>query len=224
MFLAPAAPRGNVMDLENVQPEGEPKISLEVLPAATEKLLSVMASQEPPVDAVRVIAQGRGKYSMNLEPDGEPDIYDKVLLYDGFRVFVDPQSAFFLDGATLDYVETESGAGFKFTNPKDTPPERRSAPPEGPEGEIWRQIESILEEEINPAVAMHGGHVSLIDLKGSTLYIEMGGGCQGCGMANVTLKHGIEAVIRDKVPQIEEILDVTDHAGGRNPYYAPASK
>lgn len=86
------------------------------------------------------------------------------------------------------------------------------------------KIQRILDEEINPAVAGHGGHVSLLDVQGRTIYIKMGGGCQGCGMANATLRGGIERVIREKVPEVEEILDVTDHAGGTNPYYAPSKK
>jgi Fe-S cluster biogenesis protein NfuA len=68
-------------------------------------------------------------------------------------------------------------------------------------------------------VASHGGHVSLIDVKDKAVYLQLGGGCQGCGMADVTLKQGIEVMIKEAVPEIEEIYDVTDHAGGDNPYY-----
>ncbi|MBI3292738.1 MAG: NifU family protein [Elusimicrobia bacterium] len=92
------------------------------------------------------------------------------------------------------------------------------------EEDIKQQIQRVFDTEINPAVAMHGGQVSLIDVKGNVVYIQMGGGCQGCGMANVTLKQGIEVAIRRAVPDVGEILDVTDHAEGRNPYYAPSKK
>jgi len=81
------------------------------------------------------------------------------------------------------------------------------------------RLEKILEERINPAVADHGGYVSLIDVKGSDVYIEMGGGCQGCGMANVTLRQGIEQVIRQEIPEVGAIVDVSDHTSGLNPYY-----
>lgn len=90
------------------------------------------------------------------------------------------------------------------------------------EGEIRQKLKILLDTEINPAVASHGGFVDLVDVKGNTVYIQMGGGCQGCGMADVTLKHGIEAMIREQIPEVGEILDTTDHAGGRNPFYAPA--
>jgi Fe-S cluster biogenesis protein NfuA len=89
------------------------------------------------------------------------------------------------------------------------------------ETEIREKVQQLLDTEINPAVGMHGGYVSLIDVRGNTVYIQMGGGCQGCGMADVTLKHGIETMIRQTIPEVGEILDATDHASGRNPYYAP---
>lgn len=92
------------------------------------------------------------------------------------------------------------------------------------EQDLKQRIQRVFDTEINPAVATHGGLVSLIDVKGNIVYIQMGGGCQGCGMANVTLKQGIEVAIRREVPEVGEILDVTDHAEGRNPYYAPSKK
>jgi Fe-S cluster biogenesis protein NfuA len=89
---------------------------------------------------------------------------------------------------------------------------------ETPEGEA---ILRVLEEQINPAVAGHGGHISLVDVQGDTAYIRLEGGCQGCGMADVTLKQGVETTIRREVPAITSVLDVTDHAGGGNPYFQP---
>jgi Fe-S cluster biogenesis protein NfuA len=87
--------------------------------------------------------------------------------------------------------------------------------------QIRNRVQTLLTEEINPAVESHGGYVSLIDVKGNTIYIQLGGGCQGCGMAHITLKHGIEQAIRARIPEVGEILDTTDHASGSNPYYAP---
>ncbi len=82
-------------------------------------------------------------------------------------------------------------------------------------------IRRLLDDDINPSVAAHGGHIALIDVKEDTVFIRLEGGCQGCGMADVTLKHGIETAIRQAVPAITQVLDVTDHAGGGNPYYQP---
>lgn len=92
------------------------------------------------------------------------------------------------------------------------------------EDEIRAKVAEVLNTRINPAVAMHGGIVDLIDVQGNTVFIQMGGGCQGCGMADVTLKQGIEVEIRAAVPEVGEILDSTDHAAGRNPYYTPSKK
>lgn len=90
------------------------------------------------------------------------------------------------------------------------------------ESDLRWAIDDLLSREINPAVAMHGGWVELIDVKKNNVYLRLGGGCQGCGAADVTLKQGIEKAIRMLAPAVGEILDTTDHASGRNPYYAPA--
>jgi Fe-S cluster biogenesis protein NfuA len=90
------------------------------------------------------------------------------------------------------------------------------------EGDLKWAIGDLLEREINPALAAHGGFVELIDVRKNNVYLRLGGGCQGCGAADVTLKQGIEKAIRDLVPRVGEILDTTDHAAGRNPYYSPA--
>jgi len=93
-----------------------------------------------------------------------------------------------------------------------------------PPEEVKRRVQQVLDGVINPAVAAHGGVVSLLDVTGNTVFLEFGGGCQGCGMVSVTLKYGVERTIREEVPEVGEILDTTDHAAGRNPYYAPSSK
>ncbi len=92
------------------------------------------------------------------------------------------------------------------------------------EEQIKVKVQQVLDSQINPGVAGHGGYVSLLDVKGSTAYIKMGGGCQGCGMASVTLKQGVERMIHQHVPEVGQILDTTDHAAGKNPYYAPSTK
>jgi Fe-S cluster biogenesis protein NfuA len=93
-----------------------------------------------------------------------------------------------------------------------------------PSEQIKERVQKVLDTVINPAVAQHGGVVTLIDVNNNTVFLEFGGGCQGCGMINVTLKYGVERTIREEVPEVGEILDTTDHASGRNPYYAPSSK
>ena len=82
-------------------------------------------------------------------------------------------------------------------------------------------VKQVLDEQINPSVAMHGGHIALVDVQGDTVFIRLEGGCQGCGMADVTLKQGVEVAIKQAVPSINAVLDSTDHAGGENPYFQP---
>ncbi|MEK6304089.1 MAG: NifU family protein [Acidobacteriota bacterium] len=101
-------------------------------------------------------------------------------------------------------------------------------PPEIPEGDrlppdhIRTRVQQVLDDMINPGVASHGGFVELLDVQDDNVFIRMGGGCQGCGAADVTLKQGIERLIRENVPQVREILDTTDHGSGQNPFYAPS--
>ena len=91
----------------------------------------------------------------------------------------------------------------------------------GGDTSIATKLQVLLEEEINPAVAAHGGHVQLIDVKDSVAYVQLGGGCQGCGMVDVTLRQGIETRMKEVTPELQELVDVTDHRGGTNPYYQP---
>lgn len=89
------------------------------------------------------------------------------------------------------------------------------------ESELMLQVQNTLNQEINPMVASHGGFIEVLDVRENTVYLNMTGGCQGCGMAAVTLKQGVEKTLREHYPQIEQILDNTDHASGLNPYYSP---
>src|SRR4030095_12696277 len=87
---------------------------------------------------------------------------------------------------------------------------------------VRMRVQQVLDEMINPGVASHGGFVELLDVQDDNVFIRMGGGCQGCGAADITLKMGIERLIREQIPQVREILDTTDHGSGTNPYYAPS--
>jgi Fe-S cluster biogenesis protein NfuA len=92
----------------------------------------------------------------------------------------------------------------------------------GSQDEIIRdKVQHILDEEINPAIAMHGGYITLLDVQGGVVYVKMGGGCHGCASSTATLKQGVEQAVRAKVPEVVDILDTTDHASGTNPYYSP---
>ena len=102
--------------------------------------------------------------------------------------------------------------------------DKRIARRNGPRSdtEIREDVRSLLEDEVNPAVEGHGGKISLVDVKDGVVYITMSGGCQGCGAASVTLKQGVEVMLREQIPEIVQIIDATDHAAGKNPFYTPS--
>jgi Fe/S biogenesis protein NfuA len=164
---------------------------------------------------LRLVAMRQGRrnfrYDFTLVLEGETYVDDIVEDGGDFRLFLDPQSAEWLDGTTVDFVSDLSGSGFKIDNPNST------AAWDDP---IAEHVQRVLDERITPTVASHGGWVDLVAVKDGTAYIEMGGGCQGCGMSHVTLSQGIEAAILDGVPEITKVVDATDHAGGSNPYYS----
>ena len=183
--------------------------------SARKKILEIMKSQARQRVALRVAIRGRGpdgfRYEFGLTGEEEKGANDIEIDTDGFKVFVDPESVSNLKGATLDFVHGLQESGFKIENPNPLWTEPRAL-----------AVQEVIDTQINPGVAMHGGHVALLDVKDDIVYIALGGGCQGCGMADVTLKQGIEVMIRKAVPEIRQIIDTTDHAGGTNPYYQPS--
>ncbi|HEY7063626.1 MAG TPA: iron-sulfur cluster assembly accessory protein [Chloroflexota bacterium] len=184
--------------------------------AAREKLREVFASQDAPGrGAIRVAIQGRGpngfEYAMAVEEDGSQYPDDTVLDEGDFLVFVDPESLPKVRGATVDFADELMGGGFRMHNPNPVWDDPTAA-----------GIQNLIDTVINPGVASHGGHVAMIDFKDDVVYVALGGGCQGCGMVDVTLRQGIEALIKQHYPQVVGVVDTTDHAGGTNPYYQPA--
>lgn len=91
---------------------------------------------------------------------------------------------------------------------------------DAPTEEIAPMVQRLFDDHINPALAGHGGFARLVKVEDRDVYLEMGGGCQGCAASRLTLRNGIESAIRRAVPQVREVVDVTDHAAGTNPYYA----
>jgi Fe/S biogenesis protein NfuA len=140
---------------------------------------------------------------------------DRVVDFDGFQVVLDEASAARMQGAVVDWVEGDQGAGFQVANPN-----ARKLGERAPVGELAERVRQVLDTQVNPTVASHGGNISLVDVEGTDIFLELGGGCQGCGMARVTLKQGVERMLRESIPEVGQIIDVTDHAAGANPYYS----
>ena len=184
---------------------------------AKEKVLFFMQMQGNESLAVRIQVASPSpldpRYDITMiEPD-EKCPEDMVFDGYGFEVVIEPESARLLDGARVDWIETLTETGFKVENPNLSPIGLK--PLEGPMADRVRQA---IDQFVNPGVAQHGGHVTLVEVRDNIVYLQMGGGCQGCGMASVTLSQGIERILREQVPEIEGIEDVTNHGAGENPY------
>ena len=194
---------------------------------AREQILAAMNMEGRTAHGLRLTVKQAGtstqQYGLSLVEKATPDVNDVVVEVDGIKVFLERNNTRFLDGATIDYLAGPNGSGFKIESPFKPPtlPGLAGEPPTGPLAEA---VQKVITEEINPGVAGHGGRVTLVGIKDDVAYIQLGGGCQGCGMADVTLKQGIVVMIKKAVPTIKDVLDVTDHAGGANPYYQPSSK
>jgi Fe/S biogenesis protein NfuA len=190
-------------------------MDITVTDIAQTEVKRLMEDQETPIIGVRVTAEAtsplQANYRLAFVAEGQDSPTDTVLEYDGFNVYIDEASTKFTQDITLDFVDGLMGRGFKIENPHKVPPHLK--------GTLAEKIQVVLDEKINPGVASHGGNVSLIDIKEDTVYLQFGGGCQGCGMVDVTLKQGVEVMIKEAIPEIKNVLDITDHAEGDNPYY-----
>ena len=188
---------------------------LTVTEAAKRKILSVIQAHGKPGDGLRIAIVGRSSagfaYDMELVEEGDAEAEDVIVNVGDFPVVIDAESAPHMRDVIIDYVEDLQQSGFRIGNPNPvwTDPQAMA-------------IQELLDTQINPAVASHGGHVELVDVHDDIVYIRFGGGCQGCGMVNVTLNQGVEQAIREAFPEIREIVDVTDHEAGTNPYYQPS--
>lgn len=181
---------------------------------ATQQIKRILEQEQLVDQAVRVGISDRSasgfQYQLEFCDRSEKGETDLELEQDGVLFYVVAASVEELRGTTLDYVDTGFSAGFKFDNPNKT---RLMQDP------VAERVQRVIVERINPGVAAHGGHVTLLDVKEGTAYVRLGGGCQGCGQADTTVKDGITAMICAEVPEIHSVLDVTDHAAGQNPYF-----
>ena len=132
-----------------------------------------------------------------------------------------------LQGATIDWEGDALQGGLKLVNPNRPAPASPAITPNADvelTGPLAQRVRDVVEHQVNPAIASHGGRAELVAVEEPIAYVRLHGGCQGCGMASVTLHQGIEVAIRDNVPEIQQVVDVTDHASGENPYFEAAKK
>lgn len=167
----------------------------------------------------RPVHEGAASF-YTAEEAKDNDLADKLLKLPGImKVELNDNIVIVTQGGAEDWRQLGKRVGSSiraFLNPAPEIADGDRIPPE----HVRTKVQQVLDEMINPGVASHGGFVELLDVQDDNVFIRMGGGCQGCGAADVTLKMGIERLIREQVPQVREIFDTTDHASGMNPYYA----
>jgi len=157
-------------------------------------------------------------YAISLVEREDKQKTEIAINVDGIRVLLNLDTSNLLSGATIDW--DEAGGGFRVETPQ---PVRRATPAvssnPGVSGPLADRIQRVLDELVNPQIASHGGAVELVDVADDVVYVRMSGGCQGCSASAATLRMGVERMVKDEVPEVREIVDLTDHDAGVTPYY-----
>jgi len=168
-------------------------------------------------------------YDMFFQATDEAAADDWTGVQGGLALIVPRDSVAKMVGSVLDLNRDLLVGGMSIRNPNvpPAPPQASPAmtgPPPDLSGDVAQRVIQVLERQINPSIAAHGGRADLVAVEDDAAYLRLSGGCAGCGMAAVTLSEGIEVAIKESVPEIATIIDVTDHAAGTNPYYEAAKK
>lgn len=171
------------------------------------------------------VAQGKYTYNLYLDELEKAGPDHVVQHHDDIAIVIPHPSIDALRGAVLDRQGDLETGGIFVDNPNSPSPAVGATPPPADlSGPVPQRVVQVLDQHINPSIAAHGGRAELVAVEDDTVYLRLSGGCQGCGMATVTLTQGIEVAIKDAVPEITRVVDVTDHAAGTNPYFEPAKK
>ena len=159
-------------------------------------------------------------YSLSFVPLEEAEPSDHVERHGDLAVVIPAADTENMTGARLAMSSNPMTPGLAIDNPNNPSPDIPDFDAGDLTGPIAERVQKVLEHQVNPAIAAHGGQASLVGEENGVVYLQMGGGCQGCGMAAMTLREGIERILREAIPEIVEIVDITDHQSGENPYYA----
>ncbi|MCG8534879.1 MAG: Fe-S biogenesis protein NfuA [Pseudomonadales bacterium] len=187
--------------------------------SAQEYLVGLLEKQDSEGMGVRIFVERPGtpyaECCMAYCAEGESEGSDKKLDFEGFSAYIDGDSIPFLEDAVIDYAKDRMGGQLTFRAPKSKVPQIDE------NATIEQRVNYILYSEINPQLASHGGNVELVGLveNDSVAVLKFGGGCQGCGMVDVTLKEGIEKTLLEKVPELKRVTDETDHSVTENAYF-----
>lgn len=159
------------------------------------------------------------EYEISLVEREDKQKTEIAINLDGIRVLLNLDTSNLLSGATIDWADAEGG--FRVETPRPNRPAAPSAPAGsgGAWGPLADKVQTVFDTLINPRIASHGGAVELVDVAEDVIYVRMTGGCQGCAASALTLRQGIERMVREEIPEVRDIVDLTDHEAGVNPYY-----
>jgi Fe/S biogenesis protein NfuA len=195
---------------------------LTVTPAALERVLEIRDGEEDPGTlCLRVAITGTSgtdyTYDLAFEVISELDEDDDLSVQGGLTVVVAADSVEEMRGATLDVPSASAQGGLVIRNPnKPNPLVGRNIELTG---DLADKVRQLLAEAVNPSLAAHGGFADLVGVEDTTVFVTMGGGCQGCSMSAATLREGIQVAIKEAIPEVTDVVDVTDHEAGDNPFY-----
>lgn len=192
-------------------------VNIEITESAQEYLLGLLAKQDCEGIGVRLFITDPGtskaETCIAYSRPGEEQADDLILELKGFRAFVEKRSLPFLEDAKVDYALDRLGGQLSIRAPNSRTPRI------GPDSSLEDKINYILHNEVNPGLAAHGGNVSLEDVDDGVAVLQFGGGCQGCGMVDVTLKEGVQRTLLDQIPELRGVRDITDHTDRTAAYY-----
>jgi Fe/S biogenesis protein NfuA len=210
------------------QTSGEPMLA--ITNAAYDKVMGFLLQEaEPERQAMWLEVTGTSANqwtcSLSLKPLDAAAPYDAVVRQRDLAIVIPERDFDKVRGATIDWLDDPFGAhGLRVDNPNTPSPAIGAPPPADLSGDVPQRVIQVLDQQVNPTIAAHGGRAELVAVEQGTAYLRLGGGCQGCAMATVTLSQGIEAAIIQAVPEITSVVDVTDHQTGTNPYFETAKK
>ena len=210
------------------QTSGEPMLA--ITNAAYDKVMGFLLQEaEPERQAMWLEVTGTSANqwtcSLSLKPLDAAAPYDAVVRHRDLAIVIPERDFDKVRGATIDWLDDPFGAhGLRVDNPNTPSPAIGAPPPADLSGDVPQRVIQVLDQQVNPTIAAHGGRAELVAVEQGTAYLKLGGGCQGCAMATVTLSQGIEAAIIQAVPEITSVVDVTDHQTGTNPYFETAKK
>jgi Fe/S biogenesis protein NfuA len=214
-------------ELPMAAPTPEPPVA--ITDTALAKVLEFRAGVPDPEKQamwleVTGMSGGEWTYNMSLKPVDLARPGDAVQQNGGLAIVVPAADVPRVTGALIDWSDDTMQGGLLLLNPNTPSPTISGGPPAELSGDVADRVSQVIEHQINPAIAAHGGQAELVAVEDDVAYVRLGGGCVGCGMATVTLSQGIEVAITDAVPEVRRVVDVTDHASGTNPYYEAAKK